>query len=153
MTHITNKTPRQRTPSIRHGIAAGALVAALSLSGAAVAIADNGGIGSGSGGGGGDSDGGGDRGDGKYEREWQSFSRKDKRWAKSTSECESGGDPRVHGSGGLYHGAFQFHADTWRTSPMSPGGKHADRFSWTTQAVVAVKLMKRDGKGHWPVCG
>ena len=36
---------------------------------------------------------------------------------------------------------------------MSPGGKHADNYSWKVQAVVAVKLMKRDGKGHWPVCG
>ncbi len=137
--------------AIRKGITTGALVAALTLTGAGAAIAGGGGIGSGGDGGG---DGDNDRGGGnRYEAAWDKFSRKDKRWAKKTSECESGGDPKIHSPGGTYHGAFQFSTPTWKTSPMSPGGKHADRYNWKTQAVVAVKLKHRDGAGHWPVCG
>ena len=75
-----------------------------------------------------------------------------RRWANRTSECESGRNPRAIGGGGLYRGAFQFMKATWRSSPKSPGGDPV-RFSYRTQAVVAVLLMKRDGPGHWPVCG
>jgi hypothetical protein len=89
---------------------------------------------------------------GKYATWWQNTSRRNKRWARRTSECESGGDPRAIGGGGTYRGAFQFTRRTWRTSPRSPGGDPI-RYSWRTQAVVAVALKKRDGTGHWPVCG
>jgi len=139
-----------RTPgTIRTGIAAGALIAALALTGVGAAASDGGGVGSGGGGGG--TEGG--ASNGKYDREWDSFSRKHKKWARVTSECESGGDPRIHSPGGTYHGAFQFSTSTWKASPMSPGGRHADSYNWKTQAVVAVKLMKKSGKQHWPNCG
>jgi hypothetical protein len=88
----------------------------------------------------------------KYKSLWQNTSRRNKRWARRTSECESGGDPRAIGGGGKYRGAFQFMRSTWRASPRSPGGDPI-RYSWRTQAVVAVALKKRDGRGHWPVCG
>jgi hypothetical protein len=52
----------------------------------------------------------------------------------------------------MYRGAFQFMKATWRTSPKSPGGDPI-RYSYRTQAVVAVMLKRRDGAGHWPVCG
>jgi hypothetical protein len=100
-----------------------------------------------SGGGGGDS-----KGD-RYNRLWDDLPRKQRRWARRTSECESGGDRNIHGGGGTYHGAFQFVLSTWRNSPKSPGGDpHKHR--WKVQAVVAVYLKKRDGaKNHWPNCG
>lgn len=92
---------------------------------------------------------GGDR----YTRIWNQKVRKsEKRWARRTSECESGGNRRIHGGGGRYHGAFQFMKSTWRSSPKSPGGD-PHRYRWKTQAVVAVYLKRRDGKGHWPHCG
>jgi hypothetical protein len=91
---------------------------------------------------------GGDR----YDRLWRGLSRKQKRWARRTSECESGGQAKIHGGGGTYHGAFQFRLSTWRTSPKSPGGD-PHRYRWRVQAVVAVYLKKRDGAGHWPNCG
>ena len=103
------------------------------------------------GGGGGDA-GSRSGGDAKYERLWDRTSGKDKRWARRTAKCESGGDPNAIGGGGRYRGAFQFMKATWRTSPKSPGGDPID-YSYTTQAVVAVKLKQRDGAGHWPVCG
>ena len=77
---------------------------------------------------------------------------KDKKWAHRTSECEAGGDRNIHGGGGSYHGAFQFMKSTWKSSPKSVGAD-PHNYSWKTQAVVAVLLKKRDGAGHWPVCG
>jgi hypothetical protein len=100
----------------------------------------------------------GDRGDSaprmssKFDRLWRAFSARDRRWANRTSECESGRNPRAIGGGGLYRGAFQFMKSTWRRSPRSPGGDPIV-YSYRVQAVVAVLLMKRDGPGHWPVCG
>jgi Transglycosylase-like domain len=88
----------------------------------------------------------------KYESLWSKVSRHDKRWARSTAECESGGDPDAIGGGGLYRGAFQFMKSTWRHAPKSPGGDPID-YSYKTQAVVAVALMRKDGAGHWPNCG
>ena len=89
---------------------------------------------------------------GKFERLWRQFSARERRWANRTSECESGRNPRAIGGGGLYRGAFQFMKSTWRRSPRSPGGDPI-RYTYRVQAVVAVLLMKRDGAGHWPVCG
>ncbi len=59
-------------------------------------------------------------GSSKYDRIWNDTSRAQKRWAKRTAECESGGDPDAIGGGGRYRGAFQFMKATWRTSPKSP---------------------------------
>jgi hypothetical protein len=88
----------------------------------------------------------------RYLRLWDAVSPRDKRWARSTSECESGGDPNAIGGGGAYRGAFQFMKSTWRRSPKSPGGDPID-YPYRTQAVVAVALKNRDGAGHWPNCG
>ena len=88
----------------------------------------------------------------KYDRIWNDTSRANKRWARRTAECESGGDPDAIGGGGRYRGAFQFMKSTWRTSPKSPGGDPI-KYTYRTQAVVAVLLKKRDGAQHWPVCG
>ena len=88
----------------------------------------------------------------KYARLWDGVSRRERRWARRTSECESGGDPKAIGGGGLYRGAFQFMRSTWKSSPKSPGGDPIDH-PYRTQAVVAVMLKRRDGAGHWPVCG
>ena len=90
--------------------------------------------------------------DAKYVRLWDRVARRDKRWARSTSECESGRDPKAIGGGGEYRGAFQFMKSTWRRSPKSPGGDPID-YPYRTQAVVAVALKNRDGAGHWPNCG
>jgi hypothetical protein len=88
----------------------------------------------------------------KYQRLWDNVSRRNKRWARHTAECESGKDPNAIGGGGMYRGAFQFMKATWRRAPKSPGGDPI-KYSYRTQAVVAVYLKKRDGTGHWPNCG
>ena len=88
----------------------------------------------------------------KFQRLWNRVARRDRRWARRTAECESGGNPDAIGGGGLYRGAFQFMRSTWKRSPHSPGGDPI-KYPYRTQAVVAVGLKKRDGAGHWPVCG
>jgi hypothetical protein len=88
----------------------------------------------------------------KYSRLWDGISRKNKRWARRTSECESGGNAKAVSSGGTYRGAFQFTLYTWRHAPKSPGGDPVN-YPWRTQAVVAVYLKKQEGTGAWPVCG
>ena len=88
----------------------------------------------------------------QYERLWAEVSRRDRRWARSTAECESGGDPKAIGGGGIYRGAFQFMKSTWKRAPKSPGGDPID-YPYKTQAVVAIALKRQDGTGHWPNCG
>ena len=89
---------------------------------------------------------------GKYRRLWDDISRRNKRWANRTAECESGKDPDAIGGGGKYRGAFQFMRETWRGAPKSPGGDPI-KYRYRTQAVVAVYIKKRDGASHWPNCG
>jgi hypothetical protein len=88
----------------------------------------------------------------RYQLLWDRVSSRERRWARSTAECESGRDPDAIGGGGTYRGAFQFMKSTWRNSPKSPGGDPID-YTYRTQAVVAVALKNRDGAGHWPNCG
>ena len=90
--------------------------------------------------------------DAKYERLWRKVNRNNRRWARSTAQCESGRNAKAVGGGGIYRGAFQFLKSTWKASPKSPGGDPI-RFAYKTQAVVAVALKQRDGRHHWPVCG
>jgi hypothetical protein len=88
----------------------------------------------------------------RYTRLYRRTTRREKRWARRTAECESGGNPRAIGGGGAYRGAFQFLRSTWRTSPKSPGGDPI-RYTYRTQAVVAIMLKRKMGTRPWPVCG
>lgn len=143
------RTPAPQGGRARTGLAALMAITMLALATFVTASAQGGSGGVGSGGGGDDA---GSRGGDRYTQKWNGLSEKDKRWAHRVSQCEAGGDPNIHGGGGTYHGAFQFVKSTWRTSPKSPGGD-PHKYTWKTQAVVAVALKHRDGKGHWPVCG
>ena len=133
---------KERARVVLVGVIASATLTGVTF--ATVAQGGSGGVGDG------DSDGGSQAA--KYERIYKNFSKKNKRWARRTSECESGGNAKIHGGGGAYHGAFQFMKSTWRSAPKSVGSD-PHRKPWKTQAVVAVKLKQRDGAGHWPNCG
>jgi hypothetical protein len=137
--------------TVRSGLLAAAVVTLLLALGGATGAAASGGIGAG-----GPSDAKEDGRNGatapKYVRIWDRTSKRNKRWARNTAECESGGDPKAIGGGGIYRGAFQFLKSTWRTSPKSPGGDPI-RYTYKTQAVVAVALKKKVGTSPWPVCG
>ncbi len=135
---------------LRHSSIAGlAAIAIALLAIAPTGAAASGGIGAGSTD---EAKNGGGKTAGKYVRIWSKTSKRNKRWARSTAKCESGGDPKAIGGGGRYRGAFQFLKSTWKTSPKSPGGDPI-RFTYKTQAVVAVALKKRAGTSPWPVCG
>jgi len=125
-----------------------ALIGATAVAMSSSAVASSGGLSASSGGTGSGSG----SGKSKYKRLWRKTSRHNKHWANKTAECESGKDPNAIGGGGLYRGAFQFMKSTWRGAPKSPGGDPI-KYSYRTQAVVAVYLKKRDGTGHWPNCG
>ena len=149
MSLLTNAKPRPRAILI----AVLAVLAAGTVSVATAGATSSGGIGTMSSGG---TDGSADsnsRVNDRYTKIWDAqITLAEKRWAHRTAECESGGDPRAIGGGGIYRGAFQFMRSTWKSSPKSPGGDPI-AYPYRTQAVVAVMLKRRDGAGHWPVCG
>ncbi len=69
---------------------------------------------------------------------------------ESIASCESGGDPKVISSSGLYHGKYQFSPATWE----SVGGKGLPSDApETEQDYRAALLYERSGPGQWPVCG
>lgn len=69
---------------------------------------------------------------------------------ESIADCESGGDPRIVSSDGLYHGKYQFSPDTWE----SVGGKGLpSKAPEAEQDFRAALLYERSGPGQWPVCG
>lgn len=133
-------------------LAFAALVAALFALSLATTAGASGGIGTGNASTSSGSSKSGGKSEARYKRLWSKTSNRNKRWARKTARCESGGNPKAIGGGGLYRGAFQFMRSTWKTSPKSPGGDPIN-YTYKTQAVVAVKLKMRDGAGHWPVCG
>ncbi len=146
---MSNASNQVRGNRLATGFAVALIVMVGAVFAGAPAATASGGIGTG----GGDAKGSsGGKTDAKYVRLWNRTSKRDKRWARSTAECESGGDPKAIGGGGTYRGAFQFMKSTWRTSPKSPGGDPI-RYTYKTQAVVAVQLKKRAGTKPWPVCG
>lgn len=134
-------TPKLRTVLV----AALAMLAAALACSIAPAAASTGGVSSGD-------DGQSAQTSDKYDRLWDSVSAKNKRWARRTSNCESGGNPKAIGGGGRYRGAFQFMKATWRSAPKSPGGDPI-KYPYRTQAVVAIALKQRAGAGQWPNCG
>jgi hypothetical protein len=88
----------------------------------------------------------------RYLRLYRRTTTREKRWARRTAECESGGNPRAIGGGGAYRGAFQFLRSSWNNAPKSPGGDPI-RYTYRTQAVVAIHLKRQMGTKPWPVCG
>jgi len=70
-------------------------------------------------------------------------------WA-ALAACESGGNPTIVSSNGLYHGLYQFSTSTWQ----SVGGSGvASQASAAEQSARAQALYSRSGVGQWPSCG
>jgi len=64
--------------------------------------------------------------------------------------CESGGNPRAIGGGGLYRGKYQMTYAAW----ASVGGKGDPAAAPAAeQDRRAAMLLARSGAGQWPVCG
>jgi resuscitation-promoting factor RpfB len=66
------------------------------------------------------------------------------------AQCESGGNPTIVSSNGLYHGLYQFSVATWQ----GVGGSGLpSQASSSEQTARAKMLYLRSGAGQWPVCG
>ncbi|CEA03341.1 Cell wall-binding protein YocH precursor [Jeotgalicoccus saudimassiliensis] len=64
--------------------------------------------------------------------------------------CESGGNPSVVSSNGLYHGLYQFDAQTWQSVGGSGVASNASAAEQTKRAQI---LYNQRGSQPWPVCG
>ncbi len=64
--------------------------------------------------------------------------------------CESGGDPRAIGGGGLYRGKYQFSLETWAAVGGSGDPAAAPE---AEQDMRAAMLYAQAGASPWPVCG
>jgi hypothetical protein len=64
--------------------------------------------------------------------------------------CESGGNPRAIGGGGLYRGLFQFDQRTWN----AVGGTGDPAAASVAEQVKRAEILyAQAGPGQWPVCG
>lgn len=66
------------------------------------------------------------------------------------AQCESGGDPRAIGGGGLYRGKYQFSVATWQGVGGAGDPAAAPEAEQDRRAIM---LYERSGPGQWPVCG
>ena len=69
-------------------------------------------------------------------------------WA-SLAQCESGGNPSIVSSNGLYHGLYQFSVGTWQSLG---GAGLPSQASAAEQTRLAQALQARSGWGQWPHC-
>lgn len=69
-------------------------------------------------------------------------------WAR-LAQCESGGNPSIVSSNGLYHGLYQFSVSTWRSVGGSGLPSEASPAEQTKRAQM---LQARSGWGQWPAC-
>ena len=64
--------------------------------------------------------------------------------------CESSGNPRAVGGGGIYFGLYQFNLSTWR----GVGGRGNPIDNSPAEQTYRAKLLYKDrGSQPWPVCG
>lgn len=64
--------------------------------------------------------------------------------------CESGGNANAVSSNGLYHGLYQFDAQTWQSVGGSGVASQASAAEQTQRAQI---LYNQRGASPWPVCG
>lgn len=69
-------------------------------------------------------------------------------WAR-LAQCESGGNPSIVSSNGLYHGLYQFSVSTWQSVGGSGLPSQASPAEQTKRAQM---LQQRSGWGQWPAC-
>ncbi len=69
-------------------------------------------------------------------------------WA-ALAQCESGGNPGIVSSNGLYYGLYQFSLGTWQAMGGSGLPSNASAAEQTQRAQA---LQARSGWGQWPAC-
>ncbi len=68
------------------------------------------------------------------------------------ASCESGHNPSVVSSNGLYSGLFQFSEPTWRAVGGAQYAPTAGQATPAQQLEMAIKLQQQSGWGQWPAC-
>jgi hypothetical protein len=69
---------------------------------------------------------------------------------QAIAACESGGNPRAIGGGGLYRGKYQFDRGTWASVGGSGDPAAAPEAEQDRRAAM---LYAKAGASPWPVCG
>jgi Transglycosylase-like domain len=69
---------------------------------------------------------------------------------EAIAACESGGNPRAIGGGGLYRGKYQFDFGTWQSVGGSGDPAQASEAEQDRRAAI---LYAQRGAAPWPVCG
>lgn len=69
-------------------------------------------------------------------------------WA-ALAQCESGGNPTIVSSNGLYYGLYQFSLSTWQSVGGTGLPSEASPAEQTQRAQI---LQARSGWGQWPAC-
>jgi hypothetical protein len=69
---------------------------------------------------------------------------------EAIASCESGGDPQIVSSSGLYHGKYQFSPATWGAVGGTGLPSEAPEVEQDYRAAL---LYVQSGPGQWPVCG
>jgi peptidoglycan hydrolase-like protein with peptidoglycan-binding domain len=65
------------------------------------------------------------------------------------AECESGGDPTMVSSNGVYRGKYQFAVSTWRAVGGSGDPAAAPEAEQDRRAAMLLRVL---GPSAWPVC-
>ncbi len=68
---------------------------------------------------------------------------------ETIAACESGGNPRAIGGGGLFRGKYQFMRSTWEAVGGTGDPAAAPEAEQDRRAAI---LLARSGPGQWPVC-
>jgi resuscitation-promoting factor RpfA len=75
----------------------------------------------------------------------------DSEWDRVAS-CESGGNWAIN-TGNGYHGGLQFSQGTWAANGGGEFASAANQATRDQQIAVAERVLARQGRGAWPVCG
>lgn len=85
----------------------------------------------------------------KTVKRWKKIVRPYRGWLYNTRQCESNGRYYISTGNGFY-GAYQFTMSSWR----AVGGRGMPHQAPPIeQDVRAVRLLWKQGRGAWPVCG
>src|ERR1700724_239346 len=68
------------------------------------------------------------------------------------AHCESGNNWGIN-TGNGYQGGLQFSPSTWRSAGGADFAPAANMASRDQQIAVAERVLARQGRGAWPVCG
>jgi resuscitation-promoting factor RpfA len=68
------------------------------------------------------------------------------------AHCESGNNWGIN-TGNGYQGGLQFSPSTWRSAGGADFAPAANMASRDEQIAVAERVLARQGRGAWPVCG